>query len=303
MSKSKRQIRDTLGESAYQLYTQLMFEFENRFYNLYRSNWKVEGVTDEEEKYILDQFWKRGQIAAFNDAVGDTHFAKFTKTSNDMYGYPYTVRLTNEWCSPIIPANDLIVQGPDANCALGYLNSSQKGLLNTVRYFLERIAQAEMLIHNQLKLMNCPYLIPIEAEDKDKMNDIVSRILNNELVIFAEDVNPAMFKAIQTGVQYYIDKIQIYEDNLINQIKLILGVQNAGMNKVEQIQMAQVTSTGSETSGYETDYIHNLEKFSKRCKEVLGKDIKFIRTVECTMQGQAHDMEEKAGPKDYLMEE
>lgn len=243
----------------------------NKYYNLFRANFKWYGLNYREEDYIMRKFWGDGTVAAFKikpvDVIG---YTIYTQNSWDMYDNPETVLFINERGVPFIPAT---VQTVDRDCVIGYIQRNRKPLKMMVEYYIDRIAQVEMVINVNLNIHKMPFVIPVDSADA-KINDIVDRILNNELVIFAPDVDPMTFKSIATGAPYIIDKLQDYKTALENELKTILGVDNSGsVQKREQMQLDEVNAVNDEINDYAGQYLDCLQEFCERVREVLGGDI------------------------------
>lgn len=307
MGKRKDRASRAYDMNSFQFYKNLYFQLENKFYNLYRSNWKWSGINYIEEKFVMDQFWELGTVAAFKLFTGDIGFAKYAAqpTYLNMYGQPEQIRLFNPYHSPAVPEKDLIV---DKEVVLGWLSSSRKNLRCVVDWYIERIAAVEMVLRTNLETLKLPFIITVgddaDKAEKEKVEDIIDKILNNELAIYAEGIDARSVEVLQTNAPYLIDKLNLYKDNLLNELKTILGISNSGINKVEQVQMSEVSSGYAEISSFEQDYINNLNSFCDRIKETFGITISVQRTIENQFEAEPHDNDEKTGPKnDGLGEE
>lgn len=278
-------------------YNQVVHVLRNKYYNIFRSNFKTEGLTYREEQYIMNKFWSVGTISTFRIKHTDkAGFANWAKCTWDMYGEPETVNLINEYSSPLVPNT---IQTVDKDVVIGYIQSNRKPLSMIVNYYVERIAQVEMVIRTNLELQKMPFLIPVDDTDEQaKVEDAVQKILNNELVLFVKGVNPSLFKAVATSAPYIIDKLQNYKKDLENDLLTYLGVNNSGSNKIEQLQMAEVNSNNEEINLSDDNFNVNLEQFCKRAKDVLGLSFKiYVESPDAMDDGEVHDNEEKTGPK------
>lgn len=291
---SKKKMNKTFTQVDY---TTIVHMLNNKYYNIYRSNFKTKGLNYREEEYVMNRFWDEGTVAAFNikhtDELG---YAQWTMASWDMYGQPETVTLINKYGSPLVPSG---IQTVDKDCVIGYIQSNRKPLKMIVNWYVERIAQVECVINTNLQLQKMPFIIPVDdSNELAKLEDIVERILNNEIVIGLEGVNPSVFQSIATNVPYVIDKLQNYKKDLENDLLTYIGVNNNGSNKIEQLQLAEVNSNNEEINLSDDNFNTNLEQFCKRVKETLGKDISIsVESPDAMNDGQVHDNEEKTGPK------
>lgn len=212
-----------------------------------------------------------------------------------MYGLPETVTLVNTYGSPLVPSKSMTV---DKDVCLGYIQRNKKPISLIVDWYIERIAQVEMVINTNLQLHKMPFLIPVE-EDQKKAEDILDKILNNELCIFAPGIDPAMFKAVATGAPYIIDSLHEYKVGLENELKTYLGVDNQGaVEKREQLNLDETNANNEEINDYANNFLDCLNEWCDNIREAFGIDI----SVEATSKpveaiGEYHEGE-KTGPKE-----
>lgn len=278
-------------------YSQNVHILNNKYYNIFRSNFKTMGLNYRQEQYLFNKFWNDGTIAAFKiKHTDDIGFANWARQSWDMYGEPETVVLRNEYNSKLVPSGVQIV---DKNVVVGYIQTNRKPLKLIVDWFVQRIAQVECIINTNLQLQKLPYVIPVEdGNERAKLEDVVERILNNELVICVDGVSAAMFKAIQTNAPYLVDKLQLYKKDLENDLLTYLGVNNSGSNKIEQLQLSEVNSNNEEINLSDSNFNNELQNFCKRVNETLGIKIDIKVSQEPVQNdGQVHNNEEKTGAK------
>jgi len=303
MSKTSESKKFFYGDkSVNETYDEVVHMLRNKYYNIYRSNFKTEGLNYREEQYVMNKLWNNGTIAAFKikhtDQLG---YANWARVTWDMYGEPETVNLINEYGSPLVPTNIITV---DKDVVIGYAQSNRKAIKMIVEWYIRRIAQVECIINTNLHLQKMPFVIPVsDKEEKNKLEDAVQRILNNELVICVDGVEPAIFKSVATNVPYVVDKLQNYKKDLENDLLTYLGVNNNGSNKIEQLQLAEVNSNNEEINLSDSNFNDELSKFCERVQETLGVTIKIeVCSEDAQADGQVHDMEEKSGPKADLEE-
>jgi len=282
-----------------QVYAATCNILRNKYYNLYRSNFKWNNINYRQEDFIMRKFWKDGTVAAFKiknlDEIG---FASWGRCTIDMYGETETVNLVNQYGSPLVPST---VQTVDKDVVIGWIQSNRKPLSMIVDWYIERIAQVDMVINTNLNLHKMPYVIPLDKADKDakkQLSDAVDKILNNELVLFLDGVDPSLFKAVATAAPYIIDKLANYRKDLENDLKTYLAVNNPGVSKIEQLQLSEVNANNDEINSHDDDFKNNLDAFCERIKETLGYDISVeIQREKVENDGVAKEYEEAPGPK------
>lgn len=284
------------GDSSAE-YAKICHMLRSKYYNLFMSNYKWTGLDYRQTKFIMNEFWDKGSVAAFKiKGIDELGFAPWTRCNYDMYGEAETVILTNLRGSPLIPTSVQIV---DKDVVLGWIQSNRKPFKMVVDWYIERIAQIEMVINTNVQLHKIPFLIPVEdSKEMNKILDICQRILNGELIIGVEGIDPSIFKSVATNVPYIIDKLKNYETTLENELKTIMGINNPGVTKIEQLQMSEVNANNGEIRDFDMNYEHELKDFCQRVSEVLKVSI----SVEVFKDPEIHEMPERSydvapGPK------
>lgn len=276
-------------------YDECVQAYRNKYYNLFRANFKWTGLDYRQEEYIMKRFYGDGTVAAFKiKGIDELGFAPWAMNTWDMYGLPETVNLVNVYGSPLIPTKTQIV---DKDVCLGYIQRNKKPIALIVDWYIKRIAQVEMVINTNLQLHKMPFLIPVD-DNQDKVQDIVDKILNNELCIFVEGADPSIFKSVATAAPYIIDKLHEYKVGLENELKTYFGVDNQGaVEKREQLNLDETNANNEEINDSANNFLDCLNEWCDSIREALGKDI----SVEGTSKpvdsiGEQHEGEQP-GPK------
>ena len=279
------------------VYAKTVQMYRNKYYNLYRAQFKWTGLNYRQEDYIMRRFWQNGTVAAFRiKNIDELGFAPWTLDSWDMYNLPETVTLINEHGSPLIP---MTVQTVDKDVCLGYIQRNKKPISMMVEWYIKRIAQVEMVINTNLQLHKMPFLIPLDDTDESKARDAVQRILNNELVLFVDGVDPNLFKSVATEAPYIIDKLCDYKVSLENELRTYLGIDNNGVEKQEQLQLSEVNANNDEIMDSQNSMLDSLNEWCDNIYDTFGIAIAVETTSKpIEFDGEEHDLEEKPGPKE-----
>lgn len=149
-----------------------------------------------------------------------------------------------------------------------------------VRYYVDRMVQVEMVINTNLNLQKMPFLVGVNSEDELKMKDVVKKIINNELVIFAslEDLQRVQTMATQTP--YIIDKLKEHWRCLEQELMTYLGVDNNGSESLEQthVSVDAVNANNDVINDYGSAIEAEINKFLDRINKHFNRQIK-IRAV------------------------
>ena len=197
----------------------------------------------------------------------------FATISYNYLDFPETVNLINKRgvSEVIIPSGEQVV---NKDVAIVYCLPSHKPIKQLVKYYTDRMAQVEIIISNNLKLQNVPFVIGCNEEDKDSMEDIVERILNNELVVYSAVGDINKLQTLATTAPYLIDKLKSYQVSLENELLTTLGIDNSGVQaKKAQMLVDEVNANNVETASKCALWLEQLQESVKKTNDMFGTDI------------------------------
>ena len=265
--------------SVAQLQAQCNQYYRNKFYNLWMSKFKWEGLdaeaAEQQENFIMRKFWSEGTVSVRQIANTDLlAFTPYAAATYNMYDYPETVTLINMRgvSERIIPSTIQIV---NKDVVLGWCQPNHKPIFSMVSYFIDRLTQVEMVINTNLQLQKMPFLIGVNEADEDRMHDLVDRILNNEVVVFASLEDLAKFQAVVTATPYVIDKLKDYQRQLEKEVMTILGIDNNGSNTLEQTHMTvdAINANNDEINSCGNAIEEEINKWLENVNRVFNRKI------------------------------
>ena len=252
--------------------------YTEKYYNIWMSKFKWTGLDEEtkeqQENYIMRKLWSDGSLAIRN--IANTNLIALMPFATISYNYldfPETVNLINKRgvSEVIIPSGEQVV---NKDVALVYCLPSHKPIKQLVKYYTDRIAQVEIIISNNLKLQNIPFVIGCNEEDKDSMEDIVERILNNELVVYSAVGDINKLQTLATTAPYLIDKLKSYQVSLENELLTTLGIDNSGVQaKKAQMLVDEVNANNDAINDFGNCIIDELKSWLERANKVLNRNI------------------------------
>ena len=252
--------------------------YTDKYYNIWMSKFKWTGLDEEtkeqQENYIMRKLWSDGSLAIRN--IANTNLIALMPFATISYNYldfPETVNLINKRgvSEVIIPSGEQVV---NKDVAIVYCLPSHKPIKQLVKYYTDRIAQVEIIISNNLKLQNIPFVIGCNEEDKDSMEDIVERILNNELVVYSAVGDINKLQTLATTAPYLIDKLKAYQVSLENELLTILGIDNSGVQaKKAQMLVDEVNANNDAINDFGNSIIDELKSWLERANKVLNRNI------------------------------
>ena len=252
--------------------------YTDKYYNIWMSKFKWTGLDEEtkeqQENYIMRKLWSDGSLAIRN--IANTNLIALMPFATISYNYldfPETVNLINKRgvSEVIIPSGEQVV---NKDVAIVYCLPSHKPIKQLVKYYTDRIAQVEIIISNNLKLQNIPFVIGCNEEDKDSMEDIVERILNNELVVYSAVGDINKLQTLATTAPYLIDKLKSYQVSLENELLTTLGIDNSGVQaKKAQMLVDEVNANNDAINDFGYCIIDELKSWLERANKVLNRNI------------------------------
>jgi len=265
------------------IYNELVNVYSNKYYNLFMSSKKWKKLHKEEEDYIMRKFWADGTVSAFKilneDKFGFSMigFAPYAVEAFTMYDTPARVRLINERNVPFIPNKQMQV---NKDVVLGYYQRNKKPVRLIVDWYVKRIANVEMVINTNVEVHKLPYLVGVTDNDISKAEDVVNKILNNELVIFADINDLNLVKVLINQAPFIIDKLYAYKTNLECELLNYLGIDSSNVDVDKAMNVDQVNANNSYINTNANSYLDELKKWCKDIKEVLGFDMDVENTQE-----------------------
>lgn len=261
-----------------ELLQEVSSHYTDKYYNIWMSKFKWTGLDEEtkeqQENYIMRKLWSEGSLAIRN--IANTNLIALMPFATISYNYldfPETVNLINKRgvSEAIIPSGEQVV---NKDVAIVYCLPSHKPIKQLVKYYTDRIAQVEIIISNNLKLQNIPFVIGCNEESKDSMEDIVERILNNELVVYSAVGDINKLQTLATTAPYLIDKLKAYQVSLENELLTILGIDNSGVQaKKAQMLVDEVNANNDAINDFGNSIIDELKSWLERANKVLNRNI------------------------------
>lgn len=270
--------REDGTQSVSSLRLKLKQNYINNFYNIWQNKYTWEGLDKEfareQQNFIMRKFWSDGTVSCRHMSDIDMLvFTPYAVSKYNLYDFPVSVNLINLRGAPLsmVPSGEQIV---NKDVVLGWCNPGHKPIAATVEVYVEKLVQVDMVLNTNLILQKMPFLIGVNENDKRRMEDIVSRILNDEVVIFADLDDLAKIQAVITNAPLIVDQLSAYRNVIINELLTILGIDNVGsFTKKERLIVDEVNSTNDLINAY-GDAIHDeIQKFISLINSTFGRSV------------------------------
>ena len=266
------------GSEVKAFINQVAQNLKNKYYNVWMSKFKWSGLDEEikeqQQNYIMRHFWSEGTVALRN--IKGLNLLAMCPWNTETYNYldfPEKIVLVNKRgvSKTIIPSTPQVV---NKDVALLYCLPNHKSISSVVYYYIERMIQVEIVINNNLKLQNIPFVIGVTEEDKDQFDDIIEKILNNELVVFTSVNDIKKLQTLATNAPYIVDKLKAYLVSLENELLTVLGIDNSGAQaKQAQLTVDEVNASNDIINDYGLAIEDEIKAWLERANAVLGRNI------------------------------
>ena len=264
------------NSSALELEALARQNYINKFYNIWMSKFKWNGLDSaEQENFIMRKMWSDGTLACrYMNDIDTLVFAPYGAAEFNLYDFPSMVNLVNlrGVSQAIIPARPLAV---NKEVVLGWAQPNHKPIASIVRYYVDRMVQVDMVINTNLQLQKMPFLVGVDEADKDRMQDVVRRILNNEVVVFLSLEDVQRIQALVTQTPYIIDKLMMHRHALEQELLTYLGIDNNGNESLEQTHVTSdaVNANNDMINDYGYAIEDEIRKWLGRIKDVFGREV------------------------------
>lgn len=259
-------------------------ELSTLYYDKYFSLWmnavEWEGITTEQVRFIMKEFWNRGTVACFKlDGSegselfpdGAPVFAPYGVNQWDIYYSPLEVNLINLKAVPFIPKTPQVV---NKDCVLGWSHRSHKPAVSLVKPLIDRLIDTEMVIRMNLKAQKMPWLIAVTPETERKMRELVNALECDDPALFIELGDADKAQALLSGAPFILDKLYNYKHTIESEIREMLGMGNLGVGeKKEHLITTEIETNDEVTQSSRDCFLDEMIDFTERINEYLGMKI------------------------------
>lgn len=241
------------------------FELKNKYFNVFLNKFEVDGMDVWAKEYTLRKLFESGTISTFK--LNEIPIqAMYAVNSYGLNYRPSTVLIVNENNVPGFPTKTLQV---DKEVVIGYLQHSHKGIAQTVDYYVKRMSQVLMSILVNLETTKLPFLIGIDDDNVQAVEEVIDRIYSNELAVFCPMDVASKLQVANTGSQYLVDKLWTQYLNFECDLLTAIGIDCNCLN------MNRLTVDQTNANNVLIDNINNgfndcLKDYCDSCNEILG---------------------------------
>lgn len=166
-----------------------------------------------------------------------------------------------------------------------------------VDYYVDRLVQIEMVTNTNLQLHKIPFIVETTNENKKQIEDIINKILNNEVAVFTgvNDINS--IQAVVTNTPFIMDKLRSMYVSYENELLTYLGIDNSGSGeKKAQLLVDEVNSNNDVINEYGNAIYEELNKGIERINKAFSRSVSIINksfVEDATEDFESSDIEEE----------
>lgn len=254
----------------------LFNHYKNIATNLYRWENLPQHI---ESRHIEEALFNKGQVFfghIEDERYGIGGFIALPCSSSglvNIYGDPTKYQVTGYHFSKIVNADDGVrIMN----------NDSATPTCLHVAHYVDRMAQLDSIIQQNLKQQRYPFVIGATRSNEFTMKNIMRDIENGEAAIFVDktltEEGKLGIQALQTNAPYLVDKLVQYRNELEKELLTFLGL-NSTIHKKERLLVDETNANNSQVElnldlGYKT-----RELACQLINEKYGLDIKVYKTL------------------------
>lgn len=283
--------------STSKIRSQIRFFYMEKFFNKWMNKYDFPKLNYQQKHYIMKKFWGEGSIACATIASADPSlaglmidkivdmkentiiFAPWTFANRyNIYDFPTHIRLINVRGVKFIPKKELEL---DKEAVIIYAQKNHKSVFSSIEVKINEIVDLQMKKRVALKAQSQGWMFAFSPEDFEQAKVLQEQLENDEPYMFVPLSEVDKAKALTSGANYIVDKLQAEIDGRVNEVLTMLGVNNIGVGeKKEHLIVDEVNANNEDINQQSYSFTSEIEDGFERVKEVLGFDCPVIDVNE-----------------------
>ena len=281
MPKTKRRVvYDPVEER-----TRWTEHFRDRYLNMFLSKWKIEGATEEEDRYMKRTLYMEGEVSAWRATDDLVVFSGFAPNGFNIYGTPLSGLPIKTMGATFFPDKPLSTYGVRNNEArgveepeivLGYALPNKKSVFSQIEALVrERVEIAMTKATNRIGC-KIPVLLLTTPENKKALEDLAAKVLGDEAIVSIGITEENGVSCLNTGIPYLLDKLEAYDQNVEGKILSILGIDNSGARKMEREVVDEVNANNALINLCSGSFQNEVSGFLERVNGAFGTGYRLV---------------------------
>ena len=281
MPKTKRRVvYDPVEER-----TRWTEHFRDRYLNMFLSKWKIEGATEEEDRYIKRTLYLEGKVSAWRATDDLVVFSGFAPNGFNIYGTPLSGLPIKTMGATFFPDKPLSTYGVRNNEArgveepeivLGYALPNKKSVFSQIEALVQE--RVEIAMTKATNRIGCkiPVLLLTTPENRKALEDLAAKVLGDEAIVSIGITEENGVSCLNTGIPYLLDKLEAYDQNVEGKILSILGIDNSGARKMEREVVDEVNANNALINLCSGAFQNEVSGFLERVNGAFGTGFRLV---------------------------
>lgn len=277
MSKN---VLKSMGYNVTKTKNDLKFFYRNHYFNLFMNMFDLKGadLTPQRIKFFKKKLWSTGTAAVSLLRVTDNLvFSSYGVNGYDIDDFPKYVTLVDIHNSGQLKKGQLLV---DKDVVVWFAMDNEKPVYSMVDVIIDKIVEVELTINVNLYAHNMPFIITGDSIDKDKLTNLIKKIITHEPWLFTDVSDVNKISNLVNNTPYIIDKLTQYLQYLDGQILTLFGIDNNPVEKKEREITDEVNANNDKITYSGNCIIRNVEIFFEKVKEALHKEVEVISNMK-----------------------
>lgn len=249
-------IEVTYPEMAY-------LNYFNWFYGLSVNLFKWEFPEDIEENmrplFLEKTLFNHGSCLFFNHpSYGYMTLPQSGSGNVNAYGEQtrFDVKVANEVYT--VPATDAVLIPNNVLYRPSYFD---------VHMFCSRLAKANDVQDQNLTALRMPFIFGVPEGQIMTAKNVFKQVKEGKdaIIGYKEMLNPEIFKILDTHANYYLDKLDAYRKNIINECLTFIGIKNANTDKKERMITDEANANN--------EFVSNSAEMRLKARELACEEI------------------------------
>ena len=272
---------------------------KNKYFEIFMNSGKFPELEDEQNYFANYMFWSVGGFAVWKikhlDEIG---LAPFSVSGwYNRYLTPTKIQLTQISGSydPTIPKKMLNV---NQDAVIIWYSPNHQPVQRIVMSYVDRIVQVEMIINANLTAQKMPFLVKANSDNVAKLNDLIKRILNDELVITTDVEGAANLEVLQTATPLIIADLYNYRKELENELLTYLGFNTIPIEKKERLITDEAQANDDYIEASDDCHTDEIKRGCERVKKYLNYTLTYKSKFDELQSRKEKETKEDGGDQD-----
>lgn len=268
----------------------------DKWFELFVNSGRFPELDDEQNQFAMVQFWEKGSFAVWKDKAENLALAPFGSSARfNRYLAPTKITLVRLGDNDAYTPTGQLTVNKDA--VIIWYSPNHMPLRPLIETYVDRIVQIEMIINSNLIVQNMPFILKGDKCEIKRLRELVSQILNGELVITADVNEIENLQVLSTNVNLIINDLYSYKKDLENELLTYLGFNNISFEKKERLITDEANANNDYIEASDDVHTDEINRGCKRVTEYLRNKLSYVSKFD-ELEAKNKAKQEEGGDED-----